>query len=35
LNKTFLFFAIPGAGDIGWAPNFNVGDGGFQEIRVD
>ncbi len=34
LNKTFLFFAISDAGDIGWDPNFEMGDGGLRITRI-
>jgi hypothetical protein len=34
LNKTFLFVAISDAGDIGWAPNFEMGDGGFRKSAL-
>jgi len=34
LTKTFLFMGISYAGDIGWDPNFEMGDGGIRIIRV-
>ena len=34
LNKTFLSDAISDAGDIGWAPDFEMGDGGFRKYAL-
>jgi len=33
LIKNFLFLGISYAGDIGWDPNFEMGDGGIRIIR--